>query len=201
MNCLKQTLRSQLKQKRADFVKSQTQSQLKQIEEDVSKNLQSYINIIKSEFPDQKIILAGFYPIQSEINCIEVIKNLQDQYTCALPVHFKNEELKPLYFREFKSDTQLIIGHYNIPIPSEDSPQVIPNIILTPFLGFDKLTLQRIGFGGGHFDRTIKYFKENQIKLKFVGIGFQCQYIQDLPAEEQDEPLDCIITEKGIYLK
>lgn len=50
------------------------------------------------------------------------------------------------------------MGEYDIPIPSPSSAIAHPNIILTPFLGFDPITLHRIGYGGGHFDRTIKHF-------------------------------------------
>lgn len=59
-----------------------------------------------------------------------------------------------------QGSTKLIKGEYNILIPDQSEKEVTPSVILTPFLAFDPVSLHRIGYGGGHFDRTIKLFKE-----------------------------------------
>ena len=72
-------------------------------------------------------------------------------------MHFKTSDKKPLEFREMNG--KLKKGEYGIDIPEETAQILTPNFILTPFLGFDDDTLHRIGYGGGHFDRTIAMYR------------------------------------------
>ena len=51
-----------------------------------------------------------------------------------------------------------------------DLGYVQPEVILVPFLCFDEKK-NRLGYGGGYFDATIRHYRENDIKCKFIGIG------------------------------
>ena len=65
--------------------------------------------------------------------------------------------------------------------------------IILPMLGFDR-TGRRIGYGAGYYDR----FLAKNRKLRKIGIAFSCQEYENLPVDENDIPMDCIITEEGI---
>jgi len=66
--------------------------------------------------------------------------------------------------------------------------------IIVPMLGFDK-ELQRIGFGGGYYDR----FLATQPRALKIGVCFEQGRLDHVPAEPHDTPLDLIITEESIY--
>jgi len=69
------------------------------------------------------------------------------------------------------------------------------DIILVPMLGFDPDTLQRIGYGGGYYDR----FLATQTKAKKIGVCFESGKQKGIPAEAHDVPLDVVVTEQKIY--
>jgi 5-formyltetrahydrofolate cyclo-ligase len=56
----------------------------------------------------------------------------------------------------------------------------------------------RLGYGGGFYDRTIKYLRRNK-RVKYIGLAFSGQKsYHDLPSEVHDVPLDAVITETGM---
>ena len=64
-------------------------------------------------------------------------------------------------------------------------------------VGFDK-TLNRLGYGKGYYDRTIS--KLRKLKNIFViGLAYDNQMVQNNPAENHDEKMDIILTDKKIY--
>ncbi len=79
------------------------------------------------------------------------------------------------------------IGH-EIPATGED----VDTIIL-PMLGFDR-NGGRIGYGAGYYDR----FLVKNPHVRKIGIAFACQQYNNLPVDENDIPMDYIITEEGI---
>lgn len=92
---------------------------------------------------------------------------------------------------------------YNIPEP--DVPAELElnaselDLILMPLVGFNSLK-QRIGMGGGFYDRTLS-FKVEQPKHKpyLVGIAYECQKLENIPVETHDIGLDNVITESRLY--
>ena len=72
--------------------------------------------------------------------------------------------------------------------------KVIPKVLLIPLVAFDN-NLNRLGYGGGYYDRYISKF-DNINKLIKIGIGFSFQKVKKLPINKYDKKLDFIITEK-----
>jgi 5-formyltetrahydrofolate cyclo-ligase len=65
--------------------------------------------------------------------------------------------------------------------------------IILPMLGFDR-SGRRMGYGAGYYDR----FLAKNRNIRKIGIAFTCQEYDNLPADENDIPMDYIITEEGI---
>lgn len=59
------------------------------------------------------------------------------------------------------------------------------DLILVPGLGFDSCN-QRLGFGRGFYDRFLK----NIPHVKTIGIGFKEQFINLIPSQDHDVPLE-----------
>lgn len=66
------------------------------------------------------------------------------------------------------------------------------DVALIPGIAFDK-TGHRIGFGGGYFDRFLK-----KIHCTTIGLAYEFQIIEKVPAEKYDVAVDYIVTEKRI---
>ncbi len=76
------------------------------------------------------------------------------------------------------------------------------NIIFIPLVGFDK-NKNRIGMGGGFYDRTLSFKKhqQNYKNPKLCGLAFDCQKVNKLNTKPWDIPLNAIITPTTIYTK
>ena len=111
-----------------------------------------------------------------------------------MPVICKNTN--KLIFSKFDNKKSLTKNNYGIFEPTKIS-QCIPDIIFVPMLGFDK-NLNRIGYGKGYYDKTISKLR-NLKKIFVIGLAYDNQMVKCIPAENHDEKMDLIITDKKIY--
>ena len=70
-------------------------------------------------------------------------------------------------FYKWSATDPLVINKFGIPEPTSKT-KIYPDILLVPLVAFDK-NLNRIGYGGGFYDRYIQ--KIRKVK-KVVTIGF-----------------------------
>ena len=89
----------------------------------------------------------------------------------------------------------LKINKYGIPEP-EAKNIVYPDVILIPLVAFDK-NLNRLGYGGGYYDRLIKKLSKKKKIIK-IGLAFQAQKINQVPTNIHDQKLDYIVTNKNV---
>ncbi len=84
-----------------------------------------------------------------------------------------------------------------IPNRIYDSQEIPKNkvydLIIVPVVGFDR-TGNRLGYGGGYYD---KFLARNKCR-QTIGLAYSFQEVENIPAEEHDQKLDLIITEKEI---
>jgi len=142
-------------------------------------------------------IVAGFYPIQTEIDCLYIMKALNAiQCRCALPI--MNGQKQHLAFKEWDLVEELVEGPFGTREPPSDLIYVMPDIILVPFLAFDEKGY-RLGYGGGYYDRTLEAYRKKGHDFIAIGIGYEGQKIDGVPKEVHDQPLDIIVTEQKVY--
>ena len=87
----------------------------------------------------------------------------------------------------------LTINKYGIPEPTSNKI-MYPSILLVPLLAFDK-NFNRIGYGGGFYDRYIKKIKKDK-KIITIGLAYSFQRLKKIPTNKYDIKLDFIITDK-----
>jgi 5-formyltetrahydrofolate cyclo-ligase len=75
---------------------------------------------------------------------------------------------------------------------SNELKEVVPQILLVPGLAMSKKG-QRLGRGGGFYDRYLEHFTG----LK-IGLTFDCCLLETLPEEDHDQLMDWVISESGI---
>ncbi len=73
------------------------------------------------------------------------------------------------------------------------------DLILLPLVAFDNQG-NRLGMGGGFYDRTLSSFntRHRMNRPQPIGLAHECQRIDQLKAQTLDIPLDGVITEQGI---
>ncbi|MBL4802622.1 MAG: 5-formyltetrahydrofolate cyclo-ligase [Emcibacter sp.] len=142
-------------------------------------------------------IVAGFSAIQTEIDCLFILKALSAiQCRCALPVI--KDKNQPLIFREWDLAEDLVDSHFGTMEPGANCSDVMPDIILVPMLAFDE-TGHRLGYGGGYYDRTLEYYRNKGHAFTAIGIAFEGQKRDQIPVADYDQPLDIIVTEQKVY--
>ena len=152
-------------------------------------NVYSYI---KKKNYNLKII-GGYYPTNYEIDDLEILDYFFKRgSTISLPKIRKKSHME--FHKWFKNDP-LLINKYGIPEP-ETNNILYPDILFVPLVAFDK-ELNRLGYGGGFYDRYIQKISKIKKILK-VGLAFSFQKLKTIPVNKHDKKLDIIITEKEI---
>ncbi|PWV97204.1 5,10-methenyltetrahydrofolate synthetase [Hoeflea marina] len=110
---------------------------------------------------------------------------------CALPVVV--EKGKPLEFWSWQPGDALAPGVWNIPIPIIRDT-VIPDIVLSPVVGFDA-DRYRLGYGGGFFDRTLAAMAASPL---VIGVGYDLARMDTIHPLPHDIAMSLIVTESGV---
>ena len=153
-------------------------------------NFHYILKILKKEKVKGKII-GGYYPFNYEINAMKILNKFEKQnYIITLPKIKKNFQMD---FFNWSTKDPLAVNKYGIPEPTSKKIKY-PNILLVPLVAFDS-NLNRVGYGGGFYDRYIKRIKKNQ-KIITIGLAYSFQKIKKIPVNKYDNKLDFIITEK-----
>jgi len=170
------------------------------------------IDVVEKEKMDKKI-LNKFYESKyyresknifiyisydSEINTKEIInKSLIDKKKIYVPrTEFKTRLMDAV---EITSLENLIESEYGILEPSIYEPYIEPNeldLIVVPGVGFDR-NGGRMGYGAGFYDRYFKKISKDKMqKIVKLALAYDFQILEDVPMNEQDVPVNYIITEK-----
>ena len=161
-----------------------------------SKNLSiSFINLSKilEKKKTKPKIIGGYYPFNYELDILNILETLEKKkYIISLPKIAKNNKMN---FFKWSFKEPLRINKFGIP-ETTSNKKINPNILLIPLVGFDD-QLNRLGYGGGYYDRYLSKIEDNKKIIK-IGVGFSFQKIKNIPINKHDIKLDYIITEKKI---
>ena len=181
----KLVLKSKLRKK---ILKIREKNNKKNIQIDFNK----IIKILKKEKITKKII-GGYYPVNFEVDDLGLLKKFEkNKFNISLPVIKKNFQMN---FYRWSFSELLKVNKYGIPEP-ETKNIVYPDILLIPLVAFDK-NLNRLGYGGGYYDRLIKKLSKKKNIIK-IGLALSVQKIDKVPINIYDQKLDYILTNKYI---
>ena len=179
------------------MLKSKLRKKILKIRQKVNKeNIQidfnQIIKILKKEKMTKKVI-GGYYPVNFEVDDLELLKKFEkNKFNISLPVIKKNFQMN---FYKWSFYDPLKINKYGIPEP-EAQNIIYPDVLLVPLVAFDK-NLNRLGYGGGYYDRLIKKLSKKKKTMK-IGLAFSFQKIDKVPINVYDKKLDYIVTDKYI---
>jgi len=146
---------------------------------------------------EQNDVIALYLANDGEISPNLAITELQKSgRTCLLPVmhSFRKGYLN---FQRFAPDTPMTENNFGILEPQLNSTETfaLNNIdyIFMPLVGFDA-TGNRMGMGGGFYDRTLNKVHELTSAPTLIGLAHDCQQVEHLPIESWDIAINQIIT-------
>jgi len=141
------------------------------------------------------VIVSAFLPIRSEVDLRPLMAALAEKGArLCLPAII---DRSTIVFREYLPGKTLVDTGFGTSGPGPDAAELDPAVMLVPLAAFDARG-DRIGYGAGHYDRAIARLHARNITPRLVGVAFDCQQVETVPAEAHDVRLDEILSESGL---
>jgi 5-formyltetrahydrofolate cyclo-ligase len=137
--------------------------------------------------------VAGYWPIGDELDprpALEAVIGAGG--AAALPVVAGQGQV--LLFRQWNRGDPLESGPFGTAHPTPRAEAVTPDVLLLPLIAYDK-TGHRLGYGAGYYDRTVQALRDRHA-IVVIGLAYDEQEIDAVPAGSHDQRLDAIITDK-----
>jgi 5-formyltetrahydrofolate cyclo-ligase len=144
--------------------------------------------------------IALFLSVDGELNTRPLIARLWHlKKAVYLPVLHPFSPGNLLFLR-YSPDTPLLPNKLRIPEPPLDIRQLITldqlDLMLVPLVAFDQHG-QRLGMGGGFYDRTLQNWRQHGFLP--AGLAHDCQQVDSLPVAEWDVPLPAVMTPSKLW--
>lgn len=140
-------------------------------------------------------VVSGFWPMRSEVDVRPLLFAFMEKGArLCLPAIVDRETI---VFRELVRGAPLVEMGFGTLGPGPDAAVLDPTLMFVPLAAFDGEG-NRIGYGAGYYDRAIARLHAKGITPVLVGVAFDCQQVESVPAEPHDVPLGSILTESGL---
>ena len=173
------------------------------------KNLSQEAIAIKSHTISLKLLNLNVYQqaknimlyiaTKTEVQTKQIIYSAQkDHKNVYIPlIDSDNKTLKPSLVYDFNKE--LTIGCCGIFQPKQEFYRIcaasVLDLIILPGIAFDPKGY-RLGRGGGYYDRFLGQIKQT---IPTIALAFAMQLFKEIPYNDQDIPVNCIITEEKVY--
>ena len=186
---------------------------IRQLKRDQRRSLSAESQQQHSKALCQNIIQQKSYRNSRHVACYLANDGEIDPYQLIEHAWFANKDvylpvLSPiknsLYFAPFDENSRFKHNRFNIaePIchPSDWIRAGQLDLLLLPLVAFDT-NGNRVGMGGGFYDRTLGYLQHRRYWRKpvLMGLAHELQKTDQLESQSWDIPLDSVVTEKQVY--
>lgn len=192
-----QTIRQALRQARRSLPK------LQQV-----RHARRLLSVLRRDFAFQRARrVAAYWPADGELDPRPVMQQTRKRgkavYLPVLRRGFRGRAVS-LRFARVLPGRRLQTNRFGIPEPTlrgrdlRSARQL--DVLLVPLVGFDAEG-NRIGMGGGYYDRTLAYLngRRHWRRPRLIGIAHECQRLAHIEPRPWDVPLDAVATERRIY--
>ena len=184
-------LRARIKEKR----KQLSDESLNLLGNHILKNIQGLIS-----FEDHERI-STYFSVNNEVDT-----SMLNNYLWGINKHLFLPRVKQgrLLFSSYSKDQELSLNNYGIPEPKHINEKSIEveqfDLMFIPLVAFDS-NCNRIGMGGGYYDKTLAFKKKSEVNKKplLIGLAYEFQKIDTIEKNTWDIPMDAIITEDKTY--
>ncbi|QOL24401.1 5-formyltetrahydrofolate cyclo-ligase [Thalassotalea sp. LPB0316] len=181
----RQKLRSSIRQRRNDLSRA---FQIK-AEQQLLSQLSSYCT--QHQVKSVAIYLANDGELQTDAFISWCWQHNVNVYLPVIHPFSKHH----LLFLHYSPETEMQTNRFGIREPMLNVQQVIAptqlDVLFTPLVAFDAMG-NRMGMGGGFYDRTLAHL--NNAHTQVIGLAHDCQQVESIPTEPWDIPLSQIIT-------
>ena len=144
--------------------------------------------------------VAGFLPFDGEADPRPLMERaILEKKSVFVPVIVA--KATPLKFAPWTPETKLKTNSFGIEEPDSPSEHWLDgsdlDCVITPLVAFDE-SRNRIGVGGGFYDRTFEFLKSST-STSLIGIAYELQKLKKIETEAWDVPLSAIVTELAVY--
>ena len=105
-----------------------------------------------------------------------------------------------MIFCVYTPEQHLESGSFNTQHPPVTAKECVPELILMPLLAFDS-NCNRLGYGGGYYDRTINALFNSGQTVKLIGVAYSGQEVDKVPISSTDQAMDGVLTPAGLYVR
>lgn len=143
--------------------------------------------------------LAFYTPVKGEASPLPLAKNSHKDFSLPL---LSSDIDHSLFFVKIDDQTEYKNNIYGIPEPLYQAKNIIPteelDLVIMPLVAMDRAG-NRLGMGGGYYDRSFEFKKSLPAESKpiLMGFAYDFQLVDNLTAEMWDVPLDYIVTNKA----
>ncbi len=138
--------------------------------------------------------VAGYWAMDGEIPLHSWQLRLPKGVSYCLPVLHD----QVLRFAPWRAGEPLVTNRFGIPEPDVDPVMALPaesmSMVVMPLVGFDA-SCNRLGMGGGWYDRSFAARRASSAPPWLVGVGFEVQRMDRIQTQEWDVRADAICTE------
>lgn len=163
----------------------------RKVAHDLGQGTAGYLSEVLAGY--RGVPVAGYMAMRTEIDPSAAMEEAAAHGPVGVPVIIGAGE--PLKFRQWTPDSVMVPGAFGAAIP-EAGDWITPEIVIVPLVAFDRAG-GRLGYGGGFYDRTLEQLRAKQPTLA-IGFAYADQEADNLPLEATDQPLDLIVTERGV---
>jgi 5-formyltetrahydrofolate cyclo-ligase len=183
---MQKTIRSQCRRRRSAMHPSERHKASEKIAE----------SVIHSCWFQRSGTIACYLSVPGEVETWRIIARAwRMKKRVFAPVVEKNGLMR---FREITAESTLIANVQGIYEPRDGDfiePRLL-DVVLAPLVAFDKNN-NRIGMGGGYFDRTFSFLSHRTtfFRPKLIGLAFACQNVEKISPNPWDIRLFSVLTE------
>ena len=144
---------------------------------------------------ERSLVVGGYRAIGGEVDLDATLTRLHDAGAMVTVPRVSGVRLD---FLPWSPTSETVAGSFGIdePINGEPLPFTQHDVVLVPLVAFDE-TGQRLGQGGGFYDRAIAAAGASRPLL--IGVAHAFQQVRSVPIEAWDMPLDAVVTEDCVH--
>ena len=144
--------------------------------------------------------LAVYFAVNGEISLDPVIDHA---LAAGKQVYLPNLDQHSLRFSPYFREQKMRINKFRLPEPDVADDEMLQpaelDLVLAPLVVFDQ-NRNRIGMGGGFYDRSFAMRKSPQVTAPvLIGVAHELQKVEQIVPEEWDVRLDMVVTDRAIY--
>lgn len=157
--------------------------------------------ILALPFLPERGYLAGYWALDGEIGLHVLQMRLPAGLSWCLPLLHEDGLLR---FAPWRAGDALVSNRYGIPEPDVEPASALEAhqmaLTVMPLVGFDPAG-HRLGMGGGWYDRSFAFRRDQAAPTWLVGAGFAVQEVPALDTADWDIVPDAICTEHATLLR